>query len=509
MVSNPGSGTLRVLFIEDGDAGMSRLSKQLTELGYGVQAERVASESAFSKALRSGAWDLVVASLAAPDCPVLTALCLLQQSEQDVPLIVVSPNIDESQACAAMQAGAQDCLDDRHLGRLAAVVARERREAQMRRERRAALDAMRINDARFRALAANVPGVLFQMQVSDEDMPRFHYVSEASQMLLGVSAEDFLARENTFVDLLVAEDREDFHKALKTAAERHATLNWEGRIRPAGADIKWINLRCSPRDLDDGQYIWEGVMWNITQSKVAEAELRSSQAQLAELSNHLQHIKEEERDRIARDIHDVLGGTLVGMKFSTSLLAGKIEAGSPLLERVRQIEAMIDDAITTAGRVARELRPGILKEFGLAAAIESHAEDFQHRTGIPCEVLCADHDIETTEDAAIALFRTYQEALTNISKHARAQHVEVRVMQEGDEIVLEVSDDGRGIDVADLNKPKSFGLRSIRERLHSLGGTMAIQPREPHGTTVVLRAPLIPQRGEMGRESVAFPGGQA
>ncbi|GAA5172425.1 ATP-binding response regulator [Viridibacterium curvum] len=506
MQQDVGSSALRVLFIEDSEAEMLRLRQQLATLGYAVKARRVATESALREALLGDTWDLVIAAFDVAGCDVLAALRLLQQSNRDIPLIVVSAQIDEAAACEAMQAGAQDCLDNNHLGRLAAVIERERRETRMRQERRAALDAMRVNDARFQALAANVPGMLFQMQVSAEGSPQFLYVSEASHMLLGMSAEDFLARDNALVGLIVPEDRDSFFSDLRLAMDRQSTLNWEGRVLVPGADIKWINLRCSVRDPGNGQLIWEGVMWNITQSKVAEAELRSSQAQLAALSNHLQTIKEEERDRIARDIHDVLGGTLVGMKFSVSILASKLETESPLRERVRQIEAMIDDAITTAGRVARELRPGILKEFGLAAAIESHAEDFKQRTGIPCEVLCADHDIETSEDAAIALFRTYQEALTNISKHARAQHVEVRLMQEGDEIVLEVSDDGRGIESADLRKPKSFGLRGIRERLNALGGTMDILLREPQGTTVVLRAPL---RHEMGRENHAFPGGQA
>jgi signal transduction histidine kinase len=433
---------------------------------------------------------------------------VLQRSDRNIPFVAISSQFDESDACKAMEAGAQDCLAFAQLGRLAPIIERERREAHMRQERRAALDAMRVNDERFRALAANVPGMLFQMQVSVEGMPQFLYVSEASQMLLGMSAETLLSHDNPLVGVIVPDDREDFFSALAMSSERHATLNWEGRVLPSGADIKWINLRCSPRELANGTHIWEGVMWNITQSKVAEGELRASREQLAELSNHLQRAKEEERDRIARDIHDVLGGTLVGIKISASLLAGKMDPASPQLDRLRQIEAMLDDAITTTGRVARELRPGILKEFGLAAAVESHAEDFQHRTGIPCDVLCADHDIETSEDAAIALFRTYQEALTNISKHAGAEHVEVRLMQEGDEIVLEVSDNGRGMLSADLRKPKSFGLRSIRERLDSLGGTMSIQARNPQGTTVVLRVPLHPLRNEMSRENSAFPAGQ-
>ncbi len=508
MNTSPSSAALKILFIESEDAEVLRLRKHLESLTYTVQAHRVCEEAALRDALKSDTWDVVIAGFGVRGCSVLTALEMLQQSNRDIPFIAVSSHIDEAEACKAMQAGAQDCLDLSRLGRLAPVIERERREARMRRERRTALDTMRVNDERFRALATNVPGMLFQMQVTPEGMPQFLYVSEASQMLLGMSADTLLSNENPLAGLIVPDDREDFFSALAMSTERHATLNWEGRVLPPGADIKWINLRCSPRELENGAHIWEGVMWNITQSKLAEAELRASSAQLADLSNHLQRAKEEERDRIARDIHDVLGGTLVGIKISASLLAGKMEPASPQLERLRQIEVMLDDAITTTGRVARELRPGILKEFGLAAAVESHAEDFQHRTGIPCDVLCADHDIETSEDAAIALFRTYQEALTNISKHAGAQHVEVRLMQEGDEIVLEVSDNGRGMKSADLGKPKSFGLRSIRERLDSLGGTMIIHPRNPQGTTVVLRVPLHPMRNELSRESSAFSAGQ-
>jgi signal transduction histidine kinase len=310
------------------------------------------------------------------------------------------------------------------------------------------------------------------------------------------------------LDLIVEDDRTGFFFALEQAGSRSATLNWEGRVQLPDGDLKWINIRCSPRYLDDGMTLWEGVMWNITQSRHADAELRDSRAQLAELSEHLQRIKEDERDRIARDIHDVLGGTLVGIKISVKLLAGKLE-GEALKKRVRDIEAMLDEAITTTGRVARELRPGILKEFGLAAAVESFAEDFSHRVGIPCSVLCADHDIETDDDTALALFRTYQEALTNVSKHAMAQQVEVRLVQEYDEIMLEISDDGRGLQPEDLRKPKSFGLRGIRERLKVLGGSMELMGREPHGTTMVLRAPLGGRRPEQDSDATIVSAGQA
>lgn len=509
MLSAQRSAPLRVLFVEDDENDALLLARHLRKEGYMLESRQVNTLGALETALGGADWDVVISDYSLPGFSAVEALKTVQDYMADIPFIVVSGMLDEATACAMMQAGAQDYLSKDKLDRLAPVIDRERSEAQIRRERRMALEAVRANDERFRALAANVPGVLFQMQATLTGNLRFLYVSEASQMLLGVSSEALLLRPDPLLGLITEDDRPGFCSALEQAGSRSATLNWEGRVLLPGGDLKWINIRCSPRYLDDGVTLWEGVMWNITQSRRAEAELRDSRAQLAELSEHLQRIKEDERDRIARDIHDVLGGTLVGIKISAKLLAGKLEQNEALKKRVRDIEAMLDEAITTAGRVARELRPGILKEFGLAAAVESFAEDFTHRAGIPCAVLCADHDIETDDDTALALFRTYQEALTNVTKHAQANHVEVRLTQEYDEIVLEVSDDGRGLQPEDLLKPKSFGLRGIRERLTVLGGSMELMVREPHGTTMVLRAPLGGRRPELDADSAAISDRQA
>jgi signal transduction histidine kinase len=296
---------------------------------------------------------------------------------------------------------------------------------------------------------------------------------------------------------LLAEDVPGFIEAARVSSDNLSTLNWEGRIQLASGELKWINLRSSPRLSEAGAVVWEGVMWNITHSKRVEADLRESRSQLAALSNHLQRIKEDERERIARDVHDVLGGTLVAMKFEMSLLESKLES-DPIQarDRTRNVGRMVDDAIATVGRVTRELRPGILKDFGLAAAIESQGEDFAQRTGIACNILCTDHDLDPDYDTALAFFRVFQEALTNVSKHARATAVNVRLMQEGDEVVLEIADNGCGLGVSDLQKPRSFGLRGIRERLSSLGGRLDLSPVEPSGMRLILHSPLRPAHAE-------------
>lgn len=481
---------LRILLIEDNEDDAILLLSRFRRAGYELEWERVETEAGLIQALAGPAWDLVLSDYRLPGFSGLAALECIQAQGVDVPFFIISGTIDDETASAVMRAGAQDYLAKDRLDRLIPAVQRELREARIRRERVAAIEAARDHEARHAAIVANIPGMVFQLTRQADGQMHFDFVSEGVQLLFDVSPAEFLEDDMRFVSMIVAEDRIGFLDMLAQCSQRLATLNWEGRIRLPERDIKWINVRGSPQQLPDGATRWEGVIWNITLSKQAQAELSSSRAELAALSNHLQRVKEVERERIARDIHDVLGGLLVGIKIELSVLAGKLDADEALSNRARHIARMVDEAITTAGRVARELRPGILKEFGLAAAIESHAEDFGLRTGITCEVACADHDIHPPEDTAIAVFRVFQEALTNVSKHAQATFVVIRLTQEGDEIVLQVVDDGIGIRGVDFEKPKSFGLRGIRERAENLNGSVIIKPVAPSGTELVLRAPL-------------------
>jgi len=481
---------LRLLIIEDSEDDALLLLHRFRLAGYRCVSRRVDNAPDMRAALEQEHWDAVLSDHSMPQFSALGALHLLQEFDADLPFIIVSGVINEETAVAAMRSGAHDYLSKNNLDRLIPAVERELSQARNRAERRTAMQALRENEARFRALASNLPGMVFQMErAGDDGAYRFPYVSEGSAALLGIRRDELIAVPSRFIDLIHHEDRDGFIKAMDESAATAATVNWDGRIVAQG-DTKWINLRSSPRRIESGQLQWEGVVFNITQSKLTEHELRNSRAQLAELSSHLQVVKEEERERIARDIHDELGGNLVAIKFEVALLAGKLE-GDPLQlrRRVRSIEKLVDDAIATAGRVARELRPGILKDFGLAAAVECQAEDFTQRTGIACNVLCADDDATAEEPASTALFRIFQEALTNISKHAHASTVDVRLVQEDGDILLEILDDGRGLAPEALTKPRSYGLRGIRERLNALQGSLDIGSAPTGGTRLTVRVP--------------------
>ena len=490
---DPAKPPIRLLFIEDAENDVMLLLHRFRNAGYAPTYLQVASESGMREALQRESWDVILCDHNLPGFSAQAALRTIQDLSLDLPFIIVSGVMQEDEAIAAMRAGAHDYLSKNKLERLIPAVERELREVGNRREKRLAEQTLRQSEARLRALTDNIPGVVFQMGYTPDGMLGFQYLSEAAAMLFGISADELIGSSAGWMTWLLKEDLPGFMEAACVSSENLSTLNWEGRIQLSTGEQKWINLRSSPRLSELGAVIWEGVMWNITHSKRVEADLRESRSQLAALSNHLQRIKEDERERIARDVHDVLGGTLVAMKFEMSLLESKLDSNpARARERAHNVGCMVNDAIATVGRVTRELRPGILKDFGLAAAIESHGEDFAQRTGIICNIVCPDHDLDPGYDTALALFRVFQEALTNVSKHARASEVNVRLMQEGDQVVLDITDNGCGLAATDLRKPRSFGLRGIRERLTSLGGRLELSPVVPHGTRLTLRTPLQP-----------------
>ncbi|MDO8932011.1 MAG: histidine kinase [Rhodocyclaceae bacterium] len=449
---------------------------------------RVATASALRTALRAERWDAVLYFHGTAGLTAAAALKILHEQGLDLPCIIITAAADEKAAIRAMKAGAHDVVSLDRVDRLVPAIEREVREARHRADHRAALEMLKDSEARFRTLASNLPGMVFHLQRDGDGDYRFVFVSEGCHKLFGVKQHEILNAAQRFFDAFEPKDRNGLVDALQTSAATAAPLNWEGRLR-GRARGRWIDLRSMPQRHDDGSVVWQGIATNITGAKEIEAELRASREQLAELSFHLEAAKEEERERIARDIHDELGSILVRLKIEAALLASKLpETPASLREKAGSIETLLDQAIGTTQRVSRQLRPGILKEFGLAEAIKCQSEDFAHSTGITCPVQC-DEDIEPDAETSLALFRIAQEALTNIAKHAHASLVVVRMRREQGSIALEIRDNGRGISEADMNKPKSFGLRGIRERIHSLAGEFEISAVEHGGTHILLRVP--------------------
>ena len=487
---------IRILTVGERDEDALLLVSPFEGAGYSVAHERVDTAGAMSRAVADQAWDLVLCDGRGALSP-LGALDILNQRALDIPIIIVSDSLSDDDAAQAMQAGASDALPISMLARLVPVAERALKYAGLSRQHKLMQSALKESEARFRTIASNIPGMVYQMILEASGGFLFTYVSEGAYALLGVRPRVLRDQPSFFLDLIAPEDRVSFHRGMTESASTLNAWNWEGRILIGDErEVKWINLRASPRSIEGGAVQWEGIMWNITKSKVAEHEILGSRQQLQALSSHLETIKERERANIAREIHDDIGGTLTAIKIDLLWLASRAPPErADLLDKVSSLEALVDQAMTTSTRIARDLRPSIL-DFGVVAAIEWQTQDFRRRLGIDCHIICTEGDIELDPDVAMAVFRIFQETLTNISKHAVATRVQVNIGTRDGWVVLQVADNGRGMARQDLLKPRSFGIRGMLERARYFGGEVDVKGAHGHGTTVTVRIPLADGQAE-------------
>lgn len=237
----------------------------------------------------------------------------------------------------------------------------------------------------------------------------------------------------------------------------------------------------------------QGLEKEIIERKQVEEHLRISRGELRGLSHRLQSIREEEKTKIAREVHDELGQVLTALKMDLSCLEDESSRDSKTFrEKILSMGDLIDQTVHTVQRICLELRPKVLDIFGLAEAIEWQTKEFQDRTGIPCDLIMDKENVELDIERSLACYRVLQEALTNVVRHAEATHVEVRVVTVNGYVLLEVKDDGYGIEDHKVFNSHSLGLIGIRERVLLLDGEVSIRGRHGEGTLVSIKIPLSP-----------------
>ena len=233
----------------------------------------------------------------------------------------------------------------------------------------------------------------------------------------------------------------------------------------------------------------------LAERELTERRLRASEENLRALASHLQSVREEERIHIAREIHDELGQALTGLKFDIAALSRSFTLGSldDVNEGTKGVLGQIDRIINSVRRIASGLRPEVLDEIGLSAAIEWQAREFSRRTGIRCVVEIAPGFADPDKDRSTALFRIFQELLTNVARHANATRVAVH-LADSDTLALRVEDNGRGIQEKELEGSKSLGFLGLRERVLAFAGSIDVRGEEGKGTTVSVSIPNLAQQ---------------
>jgi PAS domain S-box-containing protein len=238
-----------------------------------------------------------------------------------------------------------------------------------------------------------------------------------------------------------------------------------------------------------------GIQRDVTDRRQAENEVLRSRQELRDLTARLQMVREEERTSLAREVHDELGQALTGLKIDLAWLKPRVADRRALAERVQSIIVRIDGAMDTVRRIATDLRPSVLDDLGLVAAVEWQTQDFGRSTGITAQLEVQSTYPELDQACATTAFRILQETLTNVARHAKATRVTIALRVSAEALTLEVRDNGRGISKAEMASPRSLGLLGSRERAIACGGELVIDGVRGKGTTVSLRIPL---RGAAG-----------
>jgi PAS domain S-box-containing protein len=280
---------------------------------------------------------------------------------------------------------------------------------------------------------------------------------------------------------------------LEEAAERNQAVERE-ILDPSSK--RWVRSAIYPTrgSTADGRRIFFHMIADITDRKQAEEQLRTSREQLRELSLHLESTREEERTNVAREIHDDLGQILTGLKIDLSWLTKRVgKEQELLLEKMKTMNELVDIAIQRVKKISGELRPGALDDLGIAAALEWQASEFKKLTEIECEFSSDPEDVVLDSDRSTAIFRIFQEALTNVARHAKATKVKATLREKTRKIVLRIRDNGKGIEKNQIDSPKAFGIMGMRERARSLGGKVEITGSPGRGTTVAVSIPLTNQ----------------
>lgn len=485
------SRPLRVLHIEDSPDDGLMLQAELEAAGYSLVYRRVDTESGMVTALINDTWDVVLSDFSLSDLNAYKALRLLKISGQDLPLVVVSGFIGELEAVALMKAGAHDYVMKANLARLAPVIEREMKEAASRAQRRAADQALAAN----RKLLEDITRSLGEGLLVLDTESRLLLMNAEAERLLGWtqvelsqhSVHDAIHHFRPDGSPLPRKDCVVFriaHQGQVCRAEDEVFVRKDGTVFP-------VSFVATPI-IEDNAVIGIVIAFqDVSERKKAERELHESQLQLQELSAFLQQVREEERTRIARELHDELGQALTALRIDLNWLDRKLsQRDAAIGGKLAAMHKLVDSTVESVRRISEDLRPGMLDDLGLAAAIEHHVENFARQAGIRCTLNMNREHYELDDRTATTLFRVLQESLTNVARHANAGNVEVRLQDLPGEILLIVKDDGCGLPAHQAGARKTYGLLGMHERVKLLGGSLDISSEPGRGTRIEASLPL-------------------
>jgi len=357
--------------------------------------------------------------------------------------------------------------------------------------RKSAEQCLRESQARFAGIISSAMDAI----ISIDETQQVVLFNTAAEQMFGCAAAEAIGQP---LDRFIPEQFKEAHRAhVQAFGATGATSRAMGKLKDLTAlraDGQEFPIEASISQTEVGG----AKLFTVILRDISEREaLSRSEEQLRAFAARLQQAREEEALRIARELHDQLGRCLTAIKMDVAGMERGLTGGAAevsfqaLIERTKRMSQTLDETVHTVRRISAELRPGVLDDLGLAAAIEWQARDFQARSGVSCVIGVLEEDLRLSRDQSTALFRIFQESLTNVARHAQATKVWVNLSEEEDAVVLEVEDDGVGFSPKRIGERRSLGLLGMRERVAAFGGEIEFAAMPGQGTAVVVRMPVF------------------
>ena len=474
------SKPLRILILEDNAADAELNIHELRDAGFDPQWQRVESEAEYLAALDT-APELILADYSLPKFDGLRALKALRDRRLDIPFILVSGMAGEEIAVEAMKQGATDYLLKDQIARLGAAVERAMEEKRLRAVSRRAETALRDSEERLRTLGDNIPGgAIYQLVAQPGARARYTYMSGGIEKLLGIPAGSVMADPEAFWQFIVEEDRARFAEAQERSAREMTLFDCEFRQRTTGGEIKWLHARSTPRRLADGSLLWDGVVTDITERKLAEEQVQASLREKEVLLREVHH-------RVKNNLQIV--SSLLNLQIRRLTDPEMLKIFASTRNRVRAMAAVHE----------RLYESGDFAKVDLAAHLGSLARMLAHAhapTGATVRPVLRLDPVTVDLNTAVPLSLIANELITNALKYGFGEDREgtltLALRTDGGYHELSIADDGPGFPAAiDPATSRTLGLRLVRDLTRQIRGELKIASTAS-GTSVAVRWPAQP-----------------
>lgn len=488
------TGDIRILLVEDSPSDALMIREALADVqDFEHHLEHVQLLSEAFSTCENARFDVVLLDLGLPDAYGIGTFRTFRARVPDLPVLVLTGLDDKAVGLLAIRDGAQDYLVKREID--PSGLSRAIRYAI---ERHRIAMALKESEERFNLAVSGANAGLWDWNPQSG----VTWLSPHFREILGYPPDEFPDNAAAVLEAVHPDDADRVKRCLAGHLEQRRPYDVEYRVRTRSGDYCWVHAR--------GQALWNssgepyrmlGWIIDITDRRLADEALRSSRAELQRLSASIEHAREAEKTRIARELHDDFGQQLVALKITCGRLDSLVKSGgsTEASADLDTIYTLIDQLFASVRRIATDLRPTMLDDLGLIPAVEWLATRFSEHHGVRV-VRHLSRDIDFNHDGSTAVFRIVQEALTNVARHAHATDVVLEILRNEPDCVVRIADNGQGCAPGRRAAPDSFGLLGIRERATALQGHLQIRTAPEQGFAITISLPLdgVESRGAQG-----------